>query len=248
VTTELPTLSMFLIGLFGSVHCIGMCGGITGALTMGLPSSSRHPQLSKVPYLAGYNLGRITSYILAGLLVGFIGSQAELVIDRHNLLLGGRILAAVFMILLGLYLASWWTLLTQLERLGSIVWTRIEPLGRRLLPVRNPLHALGLGLVWGWLPCGMVYSVLGMALVSGSTIKGGLLMASFGIGTLPMLLAMGATAISLRKLVSRSLLRQLAGSVIILFGLWSLFSPSAQSGYEQHQGVIGPDSSAIKQT
>ncbi|HFQ14121.1 MAG TPA: sulfite exporter TauE/SafE family protein, partial [Gammaproteobacteria bacterium] len=106
------------------------------------------------------------------------------------------------------------------------LWRRIEPLGRKLLPVRSTGQAFGLGLLWGWLPCGMVYSVLIWALASGSAAEGGLLLLSFGLGTLPNLLAMGAFAVTLRSLVQRAWLRQLAGGLIIalgLLGLWRAF-------------------------
>jgi len=127
------------------------------------------------------------------------------------------------MIVLGLYLAGWWSGLARVERAGGVVWKRLEPLGRKLLPVRSPGRALLLGMVWGWLPCGLVYSVLIWALSAGSLVEGALLMGAFGLGTLPNLLLMGAAAGWLGGWLRKPLVRQLAGGLVILLGLMMLF-------------------------
>lgn len=212
----------FLIGLTGGVHCFGMCGGIVGALTLGLPPAPGHPFLTRLPYLLAYNLGRILSYVTAGALAGGIGTWAAHLLSIHYAQLGLQILAGLFMILLGLYLASWWSLLSRLEQAGGIVWRSIEPLGRRLLPIHNPLRALGIGLIWGWLPCGLVYSVLVWAVGAGGALEGGLLLFSFGLGTLPALLAMGTAAATLAGFVRRPAVRMVAGVLVILFGAYEI--------------------------
>ena len=220
---ELTFLSAFLAGLLGSVHCIGMCGGIVGALTMSLPKEVHQSYLRLLPYLFGYNIGRIASYTIAGILAGYIGANFAEVLPMDNPRVVAMWVSGFFMIALGLYIGGWWQILIKLEKVGSYVWRKIEPLGRRFLPVKNPLQALGLGLIWGWLPCGLVYSILAVSLTSGSALHGGLLMLAFGIGTLPMLFALGVTAQWLTRFAQKILVRRIAGAIVILFGLFILF-------------------------
>jgi sulfite exporter TauE/SafE len=222
VAIDLPYLAAFLIGLTGGVHCFGMCGGIVGALTLGLPPAPGHPLLARLPYLLAYNLGRITSYATAGALAGGVGAWAAHGVSVHRAQLGLQILAGLFMILLGLYLAGWWRGLSRLEQAGGVLWRRIEPLGRRFFPVRTPARALGIGLVWGWLPCGLVYSVLVWAVGAGGPAQGALLLLSFGLGTLPVLLALGTAAAGLAGLVRRPAVRYAAGMLVMLFGLYEI--------------------------
>jgi sulfite exporter TauE/SafE len=226
MTNELILLSAFVAGLVGSVHCIGMCGGIVGLLTMSLPDKVRQSYLRLTPYLLIYNVGRISSYIVAGGLAGFLGEQFSQWLPLENPRIVAMWVSGLFMIALGLYIGAWWQALTLFEKAGNHIWRKIEPLGRRFLPVKHPLQALGLGLVWGWLPCGLVYSILFLALASNSTWHGGFLMLAFGLGTLPMLLTMGATAQWLTRFAHKLIVRRIAGAVVILFGLMILFAHS----------------------
>ena len=212
----------FLVGLTGGVHCFGMCGGIVGALALGLPPMPGHPLRVRLPFLLAYNVGRIVSYTVAGALAGGVGAWAANLVSVHRAQLALQVVAGLFMILLGLYLAGWWPVLGHLERAGGVLWRRIEPLGRRLLPVRVPAQALGVGLVWGWLPCGLVYSVLVWAIGSGGAEQGALLLLGFGLGTLPTLLAMGTVAATLAGFVRRPIVRQAAGMLVILFGAYEI--------------------------
>lgn len=225
MTDGLALVSAFLLGLLGSTHCIGMCGGIVGVLSVSLPEPVRNAPARLLPYLLGYNLGRITSYTIAGVLAGLIGAGITDVLTRELAANVGRVFAAVFMVALGLYLGGWWMLLTGLERAGARVWRHIEPVGRRFLPPRTPLHAVALGLAWGWLPCGMVYSALALALITGDAAHGALTMAAFGLGTLPMLLAMGAAARWLSALARHMWVRRLAALLVIGFGVYTLLAP-----------------------
>ena len=215
-------LAAFLIGLSGGAHCFGMCGGIVGALTLGLPATPDRPLLGRLPFLLAYNLGRLLSYVVAGMLAGGVGAWATHLMSVHQAQLTLQILAGLFMILLGLYLAGWWMGLARVEQAGGRLWRRIEPLGRRLLPVRTPTRALGIGLVWGWLPCGLVYSALVWAMGAGGALSGGLLMLCFGLGTLPALLAMGAFAATLAGFIRQSWVRQVAGALVIGFGIYEI--------------------------
>lgn len=219
---EFSYLTAFTIGLMGGVHCIGMCGGIVGALGMSTQSPSGH-RGGLFKLLVAYNSGRIFSYTIAGGLMGSIGWLASHWLAIHALQTGLQLVAAVFMLLLGLYLSGWWPVLVHVEKMGAHLWRHIEPLSRRLLPVRSPGQGLLLGMLWGWLPCGLVYSVLIWSISAGSFQQGALLMLCFGLGTLPNLLAMGAFAARMSQWVKNSRVRQLAGSLVMLFGLWNLF-------------------------
>jgi len=223
--------SAFLVGLLGSTHCLGMCGGIVSALTFGLKDDIRRSPWSLFPYLLTYNAGRITSYVAAGSLLGALGAQVFSLAPSAHIGLIVRLVTGGFMIALGLYLSGWWPGLQYLEKWGGVLWRRIEPLGRRLLPVNHPLKALAFGLVWGWLPCGMVYSMLAWALTSGSAARGASLMLAFGLGTLPMLFAIGATAEWLKDFVRHPWVRRSAGILVIAFGLYTILAANGHAGH-----------------
>jgi len=224
LTGGAPFITAFLAGLMGSVHCVGMCGGIVGALTYGLPEPIRHSPARMLPFLLSYNLGRIGSYTAAGIIVGYLGNFAGDLIAQYRGWMILRIAAALIMITMGLYIGGWWQGLLRLERIGGHVWRRLQPLGQRLMPVTTLPHAFLLGIVWGWLPCGLVYTMLIWTLASGGWQEGALFMLSFGAGTMPALLAMGAAGIWLARALQQPYWRRLAGAVVILFGLWTLVS------------------------
>lgn len=217
--TETSYIAAFLVGLLGGVHCVGMCGGIVGALSFGLAEDIRQQPRRMLPYLLAYNLARISSYTVAGVLLGGISALALQLVAINQLQQVLLVFAGIFMVLLGLYVGGWWPVLLRLEQAGGMIWRRIEPLGRRLLPVHSASQAFLLGLVWGWLPCGLVYSVLIWAIASGGPMEGGLLLLSFGLGTLPNLMAMGLFAATLSRWVRYHWVRWIAGGLIILFGL-----------------------------
>jgi len=188
--TEFGLLGAFTVGVLGGVHCVGMCGGIVGALSTGMTDQLRESRWRFVLVQLAYNLGRIGSYTLAGVIAGTFAWH----LGETGLLEGfplGKVVGGIIMILFGIYLTGWWHSLLWLERAGGYLWRYIEPLGRRFMPVRSAGQALMLGMVWGWLPCGMVYAVLALALTSANPLAGGAIMLSFGIGTLPTMLFMG---------------------------------------------------------
>ena len=220
----LPYFSAFIVGLLGGVHCIGMCGGIVSALTFGLPEARRNSLASLVPFQLAYNLGRLISYVIAGAIMGGLGMLlAELIpiqMAQRALLL----LAGLFMILLGLYLSGWWMILNRVEQAGGMLWRRIEPYGRKLMPVQSPAQALGIGMVWGLVPCGLVYTMLINAVSSGGAVQGAGLMFAFALGTLPNLLAMGLLAGAAARLARSDIARKIAGTTVILFGIYTIWS------------------------
>ena len=216
---EVGFFGAMLVGFLGGTHCVGMCGGIVGALTFGLPGEARQGWRGLWPFLAAYNSARLLAYTAAGALMGGVGLLGASLMPMHQAQLGLQALAGVFMIALGLYIAGWWQGLARVERLGGHLWRRIEPLGRRLMPVRTPRQAFLLGFLWGWLPCGLVYSVLIMAMASGQALTGALVMLAFGLGTLPNLLGIALLAGAVARLVERLWVRRLAGLLVIGFGL-----------------------------
>ena len=213
-------LAAFAAGLFGGVaHCSGMCGGIITAISLG--QQQRHQQKKSLPILLGYNIGRISSYAFIGLLVGASGELLTSILSPEQtrfLLTGLSLFTALLMIALGLYLANLWHGISLLERFGRPFWRRIEPLSRRFLPVRSPLQAIPFGMIWGWLPCGLVYSMLFMSLSSGNATEGALIMLAFGLGTLPTLMTIGLLSNYFRAMQS-PWWRKTAGAIIFIFGL-----------------------------
>jgi sulfite exporter TauE/SafE len=216
---ETGLLTALLAGLLGGTHCVGMCGGIVAA--MAFQNGGRRQPLG---FHLGYNLGRIASYTLAGALAGLVGSAAFLSAELLPLQKGLYFVAQLVLILMGLYLAGLSRAVLWLEKAGSGLWHKLQPVFGKLLPIRSFPGAVAAGAVWGWLPCGLVYSVLVTALASGSAASGAMLMLAFGLGTLPNLLAMGWAADRLRALAANRTVKLVAGLTVAGFGLWGLFN------------------------
>ena len=217
--------SAFLLGLFSTMHCIGMCGGIIGALSLSLPLEVRNHRPRLFVFVSSYNLGRVTSYALAGLIAGAIGSGVHASAGfeyGHSIL---KYLGVAMMVAIGLYLAGWLPQLAAVERLGVPIWKQLEPIGRRLLPVRTLPRAFAYGLIWGWLPCGLVYFVLLWALTSGGAVEGALTLLAFGLGTLPTLLSAGFMTSWLTRFARSQRARQVVGLLIIAMAIGSLLIP-----------------------
>ena len=208
----------FLLGLFSSIHCLGMCGGIVGALSMGLPESVRTGRFRAFIMVSGYNLGRIFSYTCAG---AICGSMGFLLTEARGGLLILRITAGAVLVLLGLNIGGWLPRLPMLEQFGLRAWRVIQPLGKRFLPVDSFTRAFMIGVVWGWLPCGLVYSVLLLAAASGGPAAGASVMICFGLGTLPALITTGMAAGLLQNRLRKPLIRKTFAVIIVFFGLAS---------------------------
>ena len=220
---ETGYFAVFLIGLLGGVHCVGMCGGIVSALTVQvrLPGQSS-PARREWPLHLAYNLGRIGSYTAAGAAMGAIGTVGMLFNEVLPVQLALYVAANLMLVALGLYLTGFTRALSGVERLGQRLWARIQPLARRFLPARSVAQAFPLGVLWGFLPCGLVYSVLATALVTGSAERGAALMLAFGLGTLPNLLLAGMLLTRLRDVVRNQAVRTGAGLVVLAFGVFGL--------------------------
>lgn len=212
-------LSVFLIGLLGGVHCIGMCGGIVGALSVSLPGSPQRPDWRRQ---FAYNAGRIACYVLLGTLVGLIGSASMLFNRILPVQLALYVVANLMLVAMGIYLMGFTQVLARVEQGGQLLWRRVQPFTRSFMPVRSWPQALPAGFLWGFVPCGMTYSVLSLALVSGSAARGGLLMLAFGAGTLPNLLLAGILLARYRDFVRRRAFRSIAGLLVAGFGVLGL--------------------------
>lgn len=213
----LSLITALLLGLFGASHCLVMCGGIAAAT--GAAANETH---SKVATLLAFNIGRISSYTFAGLIVGFLGLWLQQLHD--GLMLSLRSLAGVMLILMGLYVARWTSWLTRIEQLGQGLWKRLQPSAGKLMAQSSLRSRVALGMLWGWLPCGLIYSTLSWVAANGDPLLGALTMATFGLGTLPALFAGGLAAATLSRWLNHQLTRQLAGLSLIIFGLWTLVS------------------------
>lgn len=221
-----------LIGLTSSAHCAFMCGGIAASLSA---EHSNNGTTSKWVLNGLFHLGRLLSYALIGLLIGTLVSSVSSIVDLGIWL---RIVAGLLLICMGLYLANIWRGLSYFERLMEPMWRPISAfLRKRHMPVRTPGNALVIGLFWGWLPCGLVYSTLAWASTSNTPYEAAILMFAMGVGSLPVLLGIS---------VFGQLLRQrwttvMGGVALCVFGLWTLAMPlmsltsDGHSSHSNHQ-------------
>ncbi len=228
----------FLAGLLGSGHCLGMCGPIV--LLMENPQVQAADSKSTIRRLI-YNAGRGLFYMLLGTIAGALGLVLTKVAGVGPGLSILRILAALLVIALGLNLLINLQILGYLEKSGTLLWRRLSPLARHVLPISTPARALGAGFVWGALPCGLVYSAVAIAATTGSAIGGGLIMLAFWSGTLPALLLAGASASKLGEWTKDPTLRRLTGVMLLCVGFFALALPylhkgDANSGH-QHSAV-----------
>jgi len=236
---NLDYFSAFVIGILGSGHCLAMCGGITTMLTSAIKKpmkisqhgdipltskGSTQLQESPLPLVIFYHIGRISSYSFIGAIVGFTGA---LTVKNIGLPIAGlRLFAAVFLIFLGLYLGQWLMWLNRIEALGKHLWQHISPLAKYVIPVDGKRKAFGLGALWGWLPCGLVYSMLTWSMASGDIVTGAATMLFFGLGTLPALLALSLGLGSLKNLLAQPNFKKLMAAMLICYGIYSIIVAS----------------------
>jgi sulfite exporter TauE/SafE len=222
-----------VLGFFGSVHCLGMCGGIAAALGQAIPDRSATRGLARASL---YSLGRITSYSIAGAGVGFAGEAFS---TSTGLTIALRVLTGTLILAFGLHVAGWWNGLAAVERLGLTLWRRISPLARRIGPPDRIWKTFALGMLWGWLPCGLVYAALIAAAATGEVVRGAAFMACFGLGTLPALLAASGFGARLGRFLALRSARRAAGTLLLAFGIWSIAGAlmPLQGGHGAHAGA-----------
>ena len=239
----LQLLPMFVVGLAGSIHCVGMCGGIVGALSATARPAPARAAIAIVPaatasaalpHVLAYNAGRIGSYMLAGALAGGLAGGARSLVGLAGVQAGFYWLANLMLVALGLYLMNAWRGLAVLERGGRVLWQRaqpaIAPLMRSLMPADQPHKSFALGALWGWLPCGMVYSALATAMLSGSASDGAAVMLAFALGTLPMLTGLGLLGARLQRAMQQRRVRIACGLLVLGFGVIGLARAAGATG------------------
>lgn len=228
----------FITGFVGSAHCVGMCGGISGLFAVNANVASLRAQFTKA---IAYNLGRILTYAIIGAAVAVLGKSA--VASIPALMAPIRLASGVLIVFVGLQLAFGWRILAPLENAGARLWKRIAPAAQGLVPVNTIPQALGLGLIWGWLPCGLVYSVLLLAATTAQPAGGGLVMIAFGLGTMPAMVATGVSASKLAQFMSGKQMG--AGLLIVLLGLATIAMPVMKlTGIQGQSGHGGHDMSS----
>jgi len=226
----------FVVGLLGGVHCMAMCGGVVAALGLRQPGGS--PRGAGVLRPLGYNAGRLATYAGLGAAAGAVGALGLRVPDARGVQVALLLVANAVVILLGLSVAGAAGAARFLEKAGSLVWRGVRKLGGRIAPADSWLGAVAAGVVWGFLPCGLVYGVLATAIAAGSAARGALVMGAFGLGTLPNLLAAGLAAETLRRFVRGPRVRLAAGAAIVLIGLIGLLRVPHLSEHLRHGASV----------
>lgn len=213
-------LSALLLGLFGSGHCLAMCGGFAAALQLSMQTTAPS-KLQLWSRVAGAAAGRLCSYSLMGALFGLFGAGLAGAHGVMPALL--KLLAGLMLLAMALYIGRWWFGVLKLERLGQGLWQQLQPRLRLLLPLDSASKAFLYGLGWGYLPCGLVYSALSWAIGSGSATLGAQWMWWFGLGTLPAVLLAGQSAALLQQFLQHSLVRQLLAFSLLSYALYTIY-------------------------
>ena len=221
MTGSLTLTAAFLLGLFASGHCVLMCGGVSGALMLATDGSGhRRPSL---PLLLAMQFGRVMSYMLAAALLAGVGASIVQLVDQDAVRWTLRALSAATFALVGM------TLLGRARGIdmgfGRALWPRLAPIARRLLPVRSLPRALGLGAIWGWMPCGFVYSVLLIASLGISPLRSAAVMLLFGLGTMPALIATAYGTAGVLRVFGQKQLRAAMGSALLAMAALTLAGP-----------------------
>jgi sulfite exporter TauE/SafE len=216
--TELQLINAFLLGFLGSSHCVVMCGGFLQALQLGMATETKPQQFARQLSLS---LGRLTTYSLFGAIAGALGYMA--LSWQAALLPWLRLLSGLILVVMALYISRIWVGLQWLERKGTWLWQQVQPLSRRLLPINSNRKAYGYGMIWGFLPCGLVYTSLSWSVASASPWLGASWMLAFGIGTLPAVLAMGTLATQIQQWRQLPQIRIITACLLAGFGLYTIY-------------------------
>jgi len=219
-------LAAFLLGLFGSAHCVAMCGGVSGALSGGLVRLGKRARPARSAF--AYNAGRVGAYALLGAIVGALGYAADRIPYFGEARIVLRLLAGVMLLGAGLYVAGVFRRFAIVERVGAPIWRRARPIAARMTSADSAAAQIGVGALWGLMPCGLVYAAFAIALASGSIASGALVMLAFGFGTAPAMIATGLAGARIAAAVTtRAWLRALAGTLVVAFGVVNVASSVA---------------------
>jgi len=229
-------LTAFFVGLLGSGHCFGMCGGIAAGLgSLPVRSDAESEAKPRATSAFLFNLGRILSYACLGLISAWLLARVGQVLNIPQWSMILRFLTALMIFLIGLqYLFNWQTL-AAVEKAGAKVWNHVLPLAVRASSMPGGTGRLLLGLCWGLLPCGLVYSVLLTASATGSSISGAAVMLAFGVGTFPAMLGMSLSAPALAAMLNDKWTKKLMGAALILLAVISVsLMVIKMQGKQQH--------------
>ena len=234
--TDPAPLAALLLGFLGSSHCLVMCGGISAALGMGTAPERR------VTLIALFQVGRVLTYMALGAGLGALLAGLTGLHDTALPVL--RLVSAALLVGMGMSIANVWPGLVWLERTGEHLWKRIKPLAQRHMPVNTTRDAILLGLYWGFLPCGLIYTALAWSATAGGALHAAGLMGLFGLGTTPAMLATGLAANRIAALLKQKKLRQVAGLLLIGAGLWTAYIAIAHSDHAAHTAMPPSDTPA----
>ena len=226
-------VTAFLAGLLGSGHCFGMCGGIAGSLGA-LAGGSSGKRLALPAFQ--FNLGRMIGYaVLGAIAAGVIGAAGEIMqLKQYGKWL--KVITAGMVMLIGLSFLVNWKGLGIIEKGGAGIWRKVSPLASKVSQRHDWMGRTGLGILWGFLPCGLVYTVLMTAASTGNPASGALTMFAFGAGTAPAMMGMTVAAPALSAFLSDKLVRRIVGFSLIVLAIWMLMPIIAGGGggHAQH--------------
>ena len=237
-------LTAFFVGLLGSGHCFGMCGGIAAGLgSLPVPDEALRGSKPRATSAILFNFGRIVSYACLGLASAWILASAGQILNVPQWSMILRFLTALMIFLIGVQFLFNWQTLAIIERGGAKIWKYVLPLAIRASSLPGGSGRLMLGLCWGLLPCGLVYSVLLTASAAGSPVSGALVMFAFGVGTLPSMLGMSLAAPTLAAMLSDKWTRKLMGAALIFLAVLSVtlmvIKMQSNGGHQHDHGSIG---------
>jgi len=206
-----------LAGLLGGAHCAAICGGIATSLTV--------QQRGGWWMALQPNLGRVLGYVLAGAIVGGIGHGLLGVARTPALGIALRAAVGVVLVVAALRLLDRGGRLRFLSTPGGRLWQWLRPLQRRLLPADTAPRRIALGLLWGWMPCGLSTTLLAAAWLTASAMHGALTMAAFGLGTLPVMLPLTWAGARLGQRLQRGGWRKAMAATLLLSGVLTVAAP-----------------------
>lgn len=219
--TELTILACFIAGLSSTLHCFGMCGGISTMLSLQSEQSEQYLRKYQNAFL--YNAGRIFSYAMIGLLAGISSQFAtyHFLKNGHQIL---QIISSIILITIALHILGLFSSFKIIEKVAYILWKKVQLLFKWLLPAKSPIAVFSFGLIWGWLPCGMVYSVLLLAVSSANALDSMLYMLAFGLGTLPGMFSASAGSSYINGLTKKAMFKYISAVLLIGIALIPFYS------------------------
>jgi uncharacterized protein len=237
MAVDWPTLDWLVLGaaslsgVLGGVHCAAMCGGIATTLLSGATlsngTSERRETTPAALWLQALqpNLGRVLGYALAGAIAGGVGHGLVAVVQHPGFALALRVGVGAVLMLIAFRLLNPRGRFNPLARPAQALWQHLRPLQRRLLPADTALKRIGVGMLWGWLPCGLSATMLAAAWLQASALNGALTMTAFGLGTLLVMLPLTWSGARLGQRFQRGGMRAAAGALLMAAGLLTIAAP-----------------------